>query len=230
MDLEKSLIAALADGAVCEYVLNTPAPLRFNLTRLPVTVNVNRPLYMKVDPGPPLVRGPAIAQAGRAASKLSVNPIIQSIQMTVTSGANGSYSGYWVVRFSPAGGAAGSSIANSLVVESIKLTINACGGSSASSLTPPFVYGWRRAWGGAGIIASSGYTPQTFSEVFTSSGGGGWGIGCQKGWRLASCALTGGGDKDRNISTASDGTTWCASDNEEAVAGLVMSIACCKAQ
>ena len=100
LDLQKILTSALADGSVCQYVLNNPSVLTFNSTLVslatPQTVIISTPLYASVSGGVP---GPPIAQVLQQASSFSNTLIINSISLSITSGSGSSYIGNWVVEF-----------------------------------------------------------------------------------------------------------------------------------
>lgn len=105
MDAEKLLIASLADGSVCSYVLGpNPTWQTFNsLGPLPQTITLTNPtaatatLYSSMMPGP--VPGPIALQAGNAASPISNSLKVQSIQLKITSGAGTNFQGTWLVNF-----------------------------------------------------------------------------------------------------------------------------------
>lgn len=102
-DLEKTLIASLADGSVCRYVLNTPNPLTFDSTAVspsnPQTITLTSPLYASVTPGEPPTPGPVIAKVGVAASSYSSTLIVKAIKLQITDGSGSSFTGNWLVEF-----------------------------------------------------------------------------------------------------------------------------------
>lgn len=102
-DLEKTAIAALADGTICNYVLNSPTPLTFNAAAVaagnPQIIQVNRPLYASLIPGTPPTPGPVIAQVGRLASGFSSTLEVNSVELRVTSGTGNSYVANWEIGF-----------------------------------------------------------------------------------------------------------------------------------
>jgi len=102
MDLEKLLIASLANGQVCKYVLNNPTSLTFNSQSLPQTITLpnTTPLYTNINAGP--TPGAVAARVGDPASPVSNSLVVQSIQLLISAGANGRYLGNWLVNFDPA--------------------------------------------------------------------------------------------------------------------------------
>lgn len=108
MDLEKLLIASLADGSVCSYVLGpNPSWQTFDSTLpLPQTITLTNPspdaaaLYISILPGP--TNGPLAVQVGKPVSAVSSRLTVTSIQLQIASGASGSYLGNWIVNFDPA--------------------------------------------------------------------------------------------------------------------------------
>jgi len=108
LDLEKLLIASLANGKVCKYVLNfngvgSAAPLTFDASPggLPQTITLpqDRPLYAAVNEGIPIGTWPIAAKTGELGSPSSTSLKIRSIQLRVNSGSNGRYLGDWVVNW-----------------------------------------------------------------------------------------------------------------------------------
>ncbi|MGZ3723432.1 MAG: tail fiber domain-containing protein [Bdellovibrionales bacterium] len=90
LDLQRSITVALADGAVCMYLLaNTPANT-FDSTKLPQTITLAPPLYSSVVAGVP---GPILAQVGSAPSIIANSLIVKSIGLTITAGAANTYNG-----------------------------------------------------------------------------------------------------------------------------------------
>ncbi len=103
-DLEKTLIAALADGSVCQYVLNNPHASTFNSTLVtpatPQTITLSGPLYASINNSTtPSTPGPIVAQTGQPASAYSSSLIVNSIQLSITSGSGNTYLGNWLVGF-----------------------------------------------------------------------------------------------------------------------------------
>jgi len=112
-DLQQLLTSSLADGSVCQYVLNNPNVLTFDSTTVspatPQTINLTNPtadtaaLYLKLLPNPSappaLIPGPTIVQVDKPASPLSNSLIVQSIQLQITAGGGGSYLGNWLINF-----------------------------------------------------------------------------------------------------------------------------------
>lgn len=102
-DLEKTLISALADGSVCQYVLNNPTVLTFDTTKVssttPQTINLTGPLYASINPGPPQTPGPVVAKIGQAESGYATTLVVNSIQLLITSGSGNTYVGNWSVGF-----------------------------------------------------------------------------------------------------------------------------------
>lgn len=99
LDLQRELGVALADGTVCAYVLNNPAPLTFNATLVtpttPQTIAVNRPIYNKIEGGVP---GLVVAQLNQP-SALTSSLIVTSINLVVRAGAGTTFTGAWQVGF-----------------------------------------------------------------------------------------------------------------------------------
>jgi hypothetical protein len=109
LDLQKALIAAMADGSVCKYVLNessltvspdqspTPAaPIRLSL---PSSADHPAALYAFAASGPPPRLGPAVAQVDQPASLLSNSLVVKSIRLELTGGSGNTYAGNWLVDF-----------------------------------------------------------------------------------------------------------------------------------
>lgn len=101
LDLQNSLLSSLLTSSVCDFVLNSPTSLTFNSLRLPTKISIpaSRPVPMNVNPGPPPQAGPIVAQIGTSPSPLSETLEIRTIDLEVSSGANGSYMANWVVDF-----------------------------------------------------------------------------------------------------------------------------------
>ncbi len=103
MDLQKVVIAALADGSVCQYILNNPTRLTFDSTALtpttPQTMTPSLPLYTIVQGGIP---GPVAAQVGQEASGFSNTLFISNIKLEILSGSGDNYIGQWKVEFDSA--------------------------------------------------------------------------------------------------------------------------------
>jgi hypothetical protein len=108
LDLQQFLTASLADGSVCAYVMNIPTVLTFDSTTpLPHTITLPDPdlngqraaLYASILPGPPIAPGPVAAQVGKAPSQVARTLVVKSIQLQITQGSSGGYSGNWLVNF-----------------------------------------------------------------------------------------------------------------------------------
>lgn len=141
-DLEKLLIASLADGSVCAYILNNPTKLTFDSTQLPQTITLPDPdingnhaaIYTSIVAGPK--PGPIAVQVASAVSAFSETLKAQSIQLQITSGSKGRYYGNWLVNFDPAGSVhmlKPAAVANLLIVDDVtsptNATITACQGT-----------------------------------------------------------------------------------------------------
>lgn len=112
-DLEKLLQASLADGSVCEYIVNNPSVLTFDSTAVsrstPQVVSPSSPIYASVAPGPPVVLGPVVAEVGQPASAYSPSTVVQRIELRITGaptpapppGPNAVFTGDWVVMLDP---------------------------------------------------------------------------------------------------------------------------------
>ncbi len=96
LDLEKNIIASMADGTVCQYMLNNPSQSTFNSTALPYKVTSPGPIYAKIAPTGP---GPIVAKVGDTASAYSSSMIIKSIKLEVLNGSGNSYMGNWLIEF-----------------------------------------------------------------------------------------------------------------------------------
>lgn len=103
MDLEKLLIASLADGKVCKYVLNNPKKT-FDSTKLPqkVALAATTPLYTHMNPDN--TPGAVVAKVGSPVSAISNAIRIQSIELEITEGSNGNYKGQWKLNLDSTGG------------------------------------------------------------------------------------------------------------------------------
>lgn len=98
LDFEKTLIAAMADGNVCKYVLNNPTIRTFDSTALPQTIAFTTPLYTSVTSGTP---GPVLVQTTvpSPVSPIANSVVPNSIALVISSGSGSSYVGSWVVGF-----------------------------------------------------------------------------------------------------------------------------------
>lgn len=112
-DLQQILTSSLADGSVCQYILNTPSQLSFDSTLVspstPQILTPTLPIYASVNLGPPTVVGPVIAQVGQPASANSNSAVIQSIALSISGipspsppGPGAKFTGNWIVTFNPA--------------------------------------------------------------------------------------------------------------------------------
>jgi type II secretory pathway pseudopilin PulG len=148
-DLEQALIVALADGSVCQYVLNQPSPLTFDSTQVspstPQTITLpgtSPALYASINPGPPPTPGPVVAQVGQAASSYSNTLMVNSIKLSVVSGGGGTFIGNWIVGFDstktvrPLKPAMISTILIADVSAPAAATIKSCAGNKVSFATP----------------------------------------------------------------------------------------------
>jgi hypothetical protein len=106
LDLERVLIAALADGKVCAYVLNNPTVLTFNsAAALPQTITLPSSsinpakLYSGIIPGPPVLPGPIVVEVNKPASAISNSLVVQSIQLQIISGVGSNFTGTWAITF-----------------------------------------------------------------------------------------------------------------------------------
>ncbi len=96
LDLQKNLISALADGSVCNHILNNPTQLTFNSNNLPRDLEPSLPIYASVVSG---VVGSVIAQEGQPASVYSSSMVVKSIRLNITSGSGSTYTGNWIIDF-----------------------------------------------------------------------------------------------------------------------------------
>ncbi len=96
LDLQKNLIIVLAEGSVCNHILNNPAQLTFNSSALPQTIIPTLPIYASMVSGTP---GVVVAQIGQQASVYSTTMIIKSIRLNIISGSGTTYTGNWVIDF-----------------------------------------------------------------------------------------------------------------------------------
>lgn len=97
LDLEKNIIASMADGSVCQYMLNSPTQSTFNTTQaLPLKINSLGPIYTKITPTGP---GPVAVKVGDTASTYATSMVVKSIKLEVLSGSGSSYKGQWLIDF-----------------------------------------------------------------------------------------------------------------------------------
>ena len=96
LDLQKNLISALADGSVCNHILNNPTQLTFNSNNLPRDLFPSLPIYASVVSG---VVGAVIAQEGQPASVFSTSMVVKDIRLNITSGSGSTYTGNWIIDF-----------------------------------------------------------------------------------------------------------------------------------
>ena len=96
LDLQKNLISVLAEGSVCNHILNNPTQLTFNSNNLPQTITPSLPIYASVTSGIP---GVIIAQVGQRASVYSPSMVIKSIVLNITNGSGTTYTGNWIIDF-----------------------------------------------------------------------------------------------------------------------------------
>lgn len=96
LDLQKNLISVLAEGSVCNYILNNPTQLTFNSSSLPETITPSLPIYASVASGVP---GVVVAQVGQTASVYSSSMVIKSIRLDITNGSGSTYTGNWIIDF-----------------------------------------------------------------------------------------------------------------------------------
>lgn len=233
-DFEMLIGPALGTSSVCKYALNTPNPLAFNAARLPQTITLpdTTPIHASVSSDPTPVLGEVVATVGAPASPIAGSLKIKTIQLNITSGSSGRYSGSWTINYDPAetaGPIKPTTIPVNLVADdstpgSAKIT--GCSGIGQALAAPPCAYATTQG-GTNTLVGGSGYTPSSFSEAFVSSNVG-WGLGCKAGWRLTSCAINTGGDADINFYSTDTSLPVCFSDNEEW--GGTISAICCKVQ
>ncbi len=97
LDLEKNIIASMADGSVCQYMLNNPSQTKLNtMLALPQKFDSPGPIFTKITPTGP---GPVVAKVGDTASAYSTSMVIKSIKLEVLNGAGSSYKGQWLIDF-----------------------------------------------------------------------------------------------------------------------------------
>ncbi len=96
LDLQKNLISALADGSVCNHILNNPTQLTFNSNNLPRVLTPSLPIYASVVSGVPSA---VVAQVGQPASVYSTSMVVKSVRLNITSGSGSTYTGNWIIDF-----------------------------------------------------------------------------------------------------------------------------------
>jgi hypothetical protein len=100
MDFERTLFSAMSDGNTCNYILNTPATLTFDITKpFPQYLTPSEPIYASVIPGSPPTLGPVIAAKTQAISVSEPNLVVDSITLEIVSGAGNTYLGKWKIGF-----------------------------------------------------------------------------------------------------------------------------------
>lgn len=115
-DLHKILTASLSNGSVCKYILNNPVPLTFDstvfsggITSSPPVLTPSLPIYASVNPGPPVLTGPVLAQVNSLASTYSQTLKIQNIKLVIIGapsvlpppGPGVTFTGNWMIEFDP---------------------------------------------------------------------------------------------------------------------------------
>lgn len=97
MDLQKMLMAVLADGVVCKYALNNPSPQTFNST----SVSAKKPAVIKLNKllASGSASAPIVAEVGQKASSYSNSLIVSAIKLNITGGTGNTYVGDWIVEF-----------------------------------------------------------------------------------------------------------------------------------
>lgn len=163
MDLEKLLIGSLANGSVCNYILNNPI-VTFNSSAVsptnPQYMTPALPIYASVQTSPSLVLGPLVAQIGQPASSLTPTVKVGSIRLAVTNpptpmpapGPGAVFTGYWEVGFQPAGlitSLAPVKVSTSLTVDTTNpaaAKVTACNAPSGGPPIPGTVVGGAWCW------------------------------------------------------------------------------------
>lgn len=105
-DLQNAMATALANGQVCNYILNNPAPLTFNSNNVvagktEIITPKPQAIYASVKP-----MGPIIAEVGKAVSPYAPATKIQSIQLEISgapaspppNGPGAIFKGNWVAK------------------------------------------------------------------------------------------------------------------------------------
>lgn len=102
LESQKLISSALFSPGVCGKVFGSPTPRVFNARQLPQTLSLDggRPIWAHMYSGVP---GQIMAQVGTAVGQKEDGLIVRSIELTVTSGGAGSYSGIWSISFDSQG-------------------------------------------------------------------------------------------------------------------------------
>lgn len=97
MDLQKTLIATIADGNICHHILNNPTQRTFDSTSLsptsPQVIRLNR------IPISTAASAPSVAEVGEKASSYSNSLIVNDIRLNIKEGVGNTYLADWVVDF-----------------------------------------------------------------------------------------------------------------------------------
>ncbi len=105
----------LADGSVCSYIVSTAhcPTCTFDSTLVspttPQTVAPTLPIYASIQPGPPVIVGPVVAQVGQPASPYSNSAVISDISLSISGapsplpspGPGVAFTGNWQVKLNP---------------------------------------------------------------------------------------------------------------------------------
>ena len=204
LDLEKILIAALADGTSCQYILNNPTPLPFNSNAVssgtPGTIIPTLPIYYGVSSGVP---GPVVAQVGMKASPASNSVFISNIKLNITSGSGNSYLGNWEIDFD------GSKTVRQLKPIRISTTL-------AADITVPAAAVVKGCMQGSGMSSCTTITVNTGTSIAIAN--------CPAGY-----TVTGGGCSGfwPGANSVPQATGWYCSNTTQVQGGIAYAV-CCK--
>jgi hypothetical protein len=178
LDLEKVMIASLADGSVCKYVMQGPSAVPFDSTApmtpdkplsivLPSPAGAPATLYATYTPANGAVPekiGPVVAQVGQQPSASARTLVIKqiSLQLTGKGSSPDQFTGYWEIDFD------GTKLVRALKPVMIATTITA----DITSPTSAKVAGCQ---GNASSGAAAGGDGQ-WCGAFTGSFNGGGGV------------------------------------------------------
>lgn len=112
LDFQKSLSIALADGSVCNYVLNNPSVKTFDATKITanspqdISLSASEPLYASYTKSTGTA-GAVIAQVGKAPMSEAPNMVVNSIKLSIdgapnplpSPGAGINFTGKWLINF-----------------------------------------------------------------------------------------------------------------------------------
>lgn len=97
MDLQKVLVATIADGDVCHHILNHPSQRTFDST----SVSPTNPQVLQVNriPASTNATAPSVVEVGAKASSYSSSLEVSEIRLDIKEGAGNVYLADWVVDF-----------------------------------------------------------------------------------------------------------------------------------